>query len=107
MRVTVVPHEVVKSFIAAWRRRLSPDREERRRLARERWDEFVRRIVESEGPPTGSVEDASTTPTSFWCDWPGGGMAQIVVMPDRRTGFFTVERKVVLINLNFSPGPGW
>jgi hypothetical protein len=106
MSVTLVPHEVVKPLIAAWRRTLSPDRDERQQLARERWKEFVRRIVEAEGPPPGSVEDVSTNPTSFWCNWPGGGLAQIVVMPDRRTGFFTVERKVVLINLNFSPGPG-
>jgi hypothetical protein len=106
MRAVVKAHDVIKPILAAWRRSLSTDPLERKVMARGLWDEFVQQIVRAEGPPPGSAEDKSTNPTSYWCNWPGGGLAQIVVLPDRRVGVFAIERKVVVINLNFSPGPG-
>lgn len=101
----VRPHLAIQSAVRAWRLTLGATREERDRVARERWAEFEQSVIDSQGPPPGSVEDASTRPPTYWCDFPGGGLAQILVQPDRREWVFTVVREVVVVNLVFSPGP--
>jgi hypothetical protein len=107
MRVTVLPHKRIKPLLAAWRRSLGDTREQRDQLASRLWGEFVDSIVAAKGPPHGSIEDDTRTPLTYWCNFPGVGVAQLLVEPDRRVGFFRIERRVVVVNLNFSPGlPG-
>jgi hypothetical protein len=103
MRIVVKPHEVIKPLIREWRRTLSDDPARRSELAEVYWEELVRRITDSEGPPIESVVDASTNPPTYWCELTGGTWVQLVVLPDERTGMFSIERKVVVINLAASP----
>lgn len=105
MRVVVRPHEASRAAFRDWRRSLGATRAERDCRSQTIWAEFVRRIVTAEGPPPGAVVDTSTRPPTFWCEFPGGGLAQILVRPDRRVSMFTVEREVLVLDLVFSPGP--
>jgi hypothetical protein len=74
------------------------------RAFRKLWGVFVRTILADRGVPKTSIGDNSTDPPTFWCDFPGGGIARIVVAPDRRVGLFSYVRRVIVIDLNFSPG---
>jgi hypothetical protein len=105
MRTRVKPHEEIKPLIRKWRRTLSDDPQRRRDLAMVFWAELERRIIAAKGPPAGAVKDDSTKPPTYWCELSGGWWAQLVVLPDRRTGVFTFEREVVVINLVSRP-PG-
>jgi hypothetical protein len=91
-------------MIDAWRRTLGDTAENRHQRAAELWREFVSSIVAAKGPPKDSQEDKSTEPSTFWCNFPGGGMARLLVKPDRRGQFFVLERRIVVIDVNFSPG---
>jgi len=107
MRVVVVVHRRVRPMLAAWRRSLGNTRAERDRRRRQLWGEFVESIVRGKGRPVGCVEDNRTTPTTYWCSFPGVGIAQLLIQPDRRVGLISTERRVVVVDLNFSPGlPG-
>jgi hypothetical protein len=105
MRVVVKPHEEIRPLLRDWRRALSDDPARRRGLASTFWAELERRILEAKGPPPDAVKDGSTAPPTYWCELSGGVWAQLVVLPDRRTGIFTSEREVVVINLAPRP-PG-
>jgi hypothetical protein len=104
MRVVVLPHKRIRPVLAAWRRSLGDTREQRNRLFDQLWREFVESIVAAKGPPPSSIEDDTTTPLTYWCNFPGVGTAQLLVEPDRRIGFFRAERRVIVVDLNFSPG---
>jgi hypothetical protein len=104
MRVVVIPHRRIKPLFDAWRRSLGGTAESRDRLAAKLWRDLVKSIVAAKGPPPESSEDRSTDPPTFWCSLPGVGLAQLLVKPDRRVNFFVVERRIVVIDLNFSPG---
>jgi hypothetical protein len=104
MKIEVVPHAEIRPLLREWRRSLAGTRDEQRHQAKELWNEFVRSIVTAKGPPPKSIPDNRTDPPTHWCDFPGLGMAHIVVEPDRRVGLLTYVRRIVVINLNFSPG---
>jgi hypothetical protein len=107
MVIKVVPHDVIKPQLRVWRRSLGNTRSERDEVAKKLWAEFVQIIVEAEGPPAGALPDLTRTPTCYVCDFPGGWSAEIIVEPDRREGWFSTVRRVVVINLfvNLDP-PG-
>jgi len=105
MRIVVVPHERIRPMLEAWHRSLGATEAERDQRRREFWREFVETIVRAKGPPPGSILDTSTTPATYWCNLPGGGMAQVLVQPDRRVGLISSERRIVVVDLNLSPGP--
>jgi hypothetical protein len=105
MRIVVVPHERIRPMLDQWHRSLGTTDAERNRRRREFWREFVESIVDAKGPPPGSFADTSTTPTTYWCSLPGGGMAQILVEPDRRVSLISSERRILVVDLNLSPGP--
>lgn len=104
MKVVVLPHESIRPLIVAWHHSLGDSKELRDARAKILWNEFVASIVSAKGVPRDAREDKSKKPVTYWIDFPGGGMAQILVEPDRRIGWFSVERRVVVTNLNFSPG---
>ncbi len=99
----VVAQEVVRPLLAQWRSSLPGTEAEQRELTRQLWAAFVQSFEAERGPPPGSMIDPSTDPTTTWCPFPGG-LAQVVVQPDRWVGWFTVVRRVVVVDLNFSPG---
>lgn len=91
-------------MVDTWRRSLAGSPEERHLLAKKFWQELVNSIVAAKGPPPGSRVDRSAEPPTYWYYMPGIGLAQLLIKPDRRVNFFVVERRIVVINLNFSPG---
>ena len=103
MKIVVIAHEELKPVIYQWRQTLDGTREERRRKADALWLEFVRSIVDAGGLPEHYVEDETTVPPSYWVNFPGG-LANIIIEPDRRQGLFSKVRRVVVTELNFSPG---
>jgi hypothetical protein len=103
MRVVVVAHESIKPLLAAWSRTLGDSPAECRRRFRELWGEFVESLEFAQGAPEQSIQDNRTTPPTFWCNFPGG-LAQIIVEPDHHVGLFRKVRRIVVANLNFSPG---
>lgn len=105
MKIEVVPHEEIKPLLRAWRQTLGDTRQERDRRFREMWAAFVQRIVDASGPPPDAIADPTVRPTRYLCSFPEDGFAELVVEPDRRTGWFTIVRRVIVINLIFSPGP--
>jgi hypothetical protein len=60
---------------------------------------FESRIREAKGPPTDARLDDRTSPPTYWMELTGDMLAQLVVMPDRRMGFFGHEREVVVLSL--------
>jgi hypothetical protein len=92
-------------MLEAWHRSLGATEAERNRRRREFWREFVEAIVGAKGRPPGSFTDTSTSPPTYWCSLPGGGMAQLLVEPDRRVGLVSSVRRIIVIDLNLSPGP--
>jgi len=104
VRIEVVAHEDIKPLLREWRRSFPGSREERNRQFRTHWRDFVRTIVADRGIPKTSIEDNTTDPPTIWCDFPGGGIARIVVEPDRRVRLLWYVRRVIVIDLNFSPG---
>jgi hypothetical protein len=104
MRIEVVPHEDIRPAIREWRRSLGHTREEQRRRFDEFWDEFVAHIVAESGFPKSAFNDDTTDPPTYWCVFPGGGLARLLVEPDERVGWFSYRRRVLVIELIFSPG---
>jgi hypothetical protein len=104
MRIIVVPHRRIQPMLDQWHRSLADTPAERDLRWRQCWGEFVEAITRAKGPPPGSIVDSNTTPPTYWCSLPGGGMAQLLVQPDRRVGLISFERRIVVVNINLSPG---
>jgi hypothetical protein len=106
-RIEVVAHERIRPLLREWRESLPGTREEQAELSRRLWREFVRSIVAGRGVPEKSRKNDTTKPPTHWCGFPGGGIARILIEADRRVRLFTYVRRVVVIDLTFSPGlPG-
>src|SRR5262245_41503914 len=103
MEVIVLPHVVIKPLIRDRRHRLSDIPERRRILAEIYWDELVQRIVKNEGPPPGSLQDNTTSPTTYWCELSGQTWVQLLVRPDKRIRLIHTVREVLVINLADHP----
>jgi hypothetical protein len=104
MRIDVVVHKDIEPLLREWRRSLGASRAERYREFNKLWSEFVRSIIAARGFPKTAYEDDSTEPPTYWCAIPGGGLARILVEPAVRVGLFSYVRRVLVIDLNFSPG---
>ncbi len=106
MKIVVVAQRDLRPLLDDWRRTLPGTRDQRQSLANALWDEFVKSIVDAGGVPKDAWEDTTTDPPTYWCNFPGG-LAQIVVEPPQRVGLFSTEQRVIVVDLNFSPGlPG-
>lgn len=104
MRIEVVPHRRIHPLLRQWRDSLPGTREEQVVLSQRLWGAFVRLVEVGRGIPEQSWKDATTNPPTYWCDFPGCGLARIYVKPDRRVRLFRHVRRVIVIDLNFSPG---
>src|SRR5262245_49413944 len=107
MRVTVVAHERIRPILDEWHRSLGSTTAERNQRRRELWREFVVSIIHAKGPPPHSYEDTENSPSTFWCNFPGGGMAEILIEPDRRVDLMSYERRVIVVNLRSWPKTTW
>lgn len=104
MRIEVVPHRRIHPLLRQWRHSLPGTREEQNDQSKRLWRELVRLIAAGRGIPERSWKDASTNPPTYWCAFPGGGLAQIYVASERRVNLFWRVRRIIVIDLNFSPG---
>jgi len=104
VKTVVLAHRELRPLLEEWHRSFEGTIKERQKRADALWAEFVQSIVDSGGPPRNSRKDSSTDPATYWCNFPGG-LAQIVVEPPHRIGFFSTEQRVIVVNLNFSPAP--
>ena len=104
MRIAVVPHDDIQPAIREWRRSLGRTQGERRQRFEECWNEFVALVMAGGGIPESAVPDNSTWPPTYWTIFPGGGLARILVEPPKRAGWFSYVRRVLVIELIFSPG---
>jgi hypothetical protein len=91
LQVVIKAHVRVKARLEAW--------VESTELAKQYWTMFESRIREAQGPPEGARLDDRTSPPTYWVDLTGDMTAQLVVLPDRRKGFFGHEREVVILSL--------
>src|SRR5215212_7981653 len=105
MRIVVVPHARIRPMLDEWHRSLGNTPAERDQRRRQFWRDLVEAITRAKGPTAGAIVDTSTMPTTYWCSLPGGGMAPLLVQPDRRVGLISFERRIVVVGLNLSPGP--
>ena len=103
MKIVVIAHEELRPVLDEWRRSFDGTREERKRIADALWAEFVQSIVDARGLPKNYEKDETTEPPTYWVNFPGG-LANIIIEPDRREGFFSKVRRILVIELNFSPG---
>jgi hypothetical protein len=84
VRIVLKVHESAKPALERWRMTLGGTTHER----------------------DGAVPIPGTDPPSYWCGFPGGGLARVFVYPAARTWRSGYTRDVLVVELVFSPGPG-
>ena len=106
MRVVVIPHEVVRPLLRAWRDSLSDDADVRAELFDLFWRELVRRVSQYAGPPPGALYEPNIAASTFWCELTGGVWVRLTMQDEAWSLLQGTLRRFIVTDLAPRPPAG-
>jgi hypothetical protein len=103
MHITVEFDDAFRAAFADWRRGLSRNPLDRRRLADIFLEALCRRLIQFGGRPPGAVSQPGTRPQRWWCEMTGEVWAAYTI--GEPTGVFSRSRVIRLVALERRPPP--
>ena len=97
-------HDDCRPDYLRWRRTLSPDHAERRRLVRQFWTEFVNTLTETNGPPPGSIPCHEFGVGCYWVEFPPVYLALVRFRTSGGWFGWFRRRRAAVVRINLSPG---
>lgn len=97
-------HDTARPDYLRWRRSLSPDQAEGRRLVRQFWTEFVNNLTAANGPPPESVPSAEHGRGWYWVAFPPCYLALVRFYSTGGWFGWFGRRKAVVRRIVLSPG---
>lgn len=101
--ITVQLDDAFRARFVVWRRGLSMNPDDGKRLAEIYLEELCQRLIRSGGPPPGAHEELTATPMRYWCEMAGGAWVAVIV--GKPATLLSRSRVLRLVGLARRPPP--